>query len=98
VIKLLSQFSTDSFIEIILAAFILFQTFNKCFYYVRIWDNLNFLFTMMFLIISEIIPFLTMVVALTMAICKLYTSMHMGVNDPNEEYKYFSSGFWKLVL
>jgi hypothetical protein len=39
-----------------------------------------------------------MVVALMMAICKLYTSMHFGVNDSHNELRFFDSVFWKLML
>lgn len=98
IFKALSQFQADNFIEILLKAFILIQTFNKCCYFVRIWDNLSYIFTMSILVVSEILPFLTIVVALTMSICKLYTSLHMAVNDPSDEYKFFDSQFMKLML
>ena len=40
IIKTISQFSTDSFIEMCLQAFLLYQSFYKVFYFIRIYDSL----------------------------------------------------------
>lgn len=81
-IKMPSQFSTDTFPEIILQSVLLFQSFNKLFYFIRIYENINFIFTMAFLMVREIIPFLGLVMVLMLAYCKLYTLQHMSTNDP----------------
>lgn len=81
-----------------MCAFILFQTFNKIFYFLRIWDDISFIATMTSLVISEIYPFLLIVVALMLAICKQYTSLHLGVDDDNDQFKFIGSRFFKLLL
>lgn len=97
-IKLGSQFTSDSFVEIILQSILLVQTFNKVFYFLRMWDQLSYIFTMSYLIIGDTIPYLVMVAILMTSLCMQYTSLHIGVNDPSGEYGQIDSDLVKLMI
>jgi len=96
VIKMPSQFSTDSLPEIILQAFLLFQSFNKLFYFIRVFDSFSFITTMISLVIYELTPFMVMCFVLMTAICKLYIVQHMGVTG--KEYDNIQSPFVKMMI
>ena len=66
-IKMLSQFQTDSIMEIILQVILLIQSFYKAFYFVRIYDNFNFFITISCLVISQLVAPVLMLVGGIMA-------------------------------
>lgn len=82
VIKFGTQFTSDTFVEILLQALLLIQTFNKCFYFLRVNERFSYLFIMTNLLIGDTIPYLIVVIPWSMSICMQYTSLHISVNDP----------------
>lgn len=62
VIKFSTGFNSDTFPEIILQALLLIQTFNKCFYFLRVNERFAYLFIMTKLLIGDTVPYLAMVV------------------------------------
>lgn len=96
--KLLSQFNSDSFFEILLSAGILFLSINKMLYFVRIYDGINEMLTMIQCIIGEILPFASTSILLIFALSKIYHVLHMGVNDPDGYYKNIDSNLMKLFM
>ena len=67
------------------------QSFNKVFYFIRIYDSLNFICTMSFLIVRELLPFLGFVTVVMFGIVKLNSVQHMSVNG--EEYGRINNKF-----
>lgn len=95
-IKIPSQFSENSLPEIVLQALLLFQSFNKLFYFIRVFETFSFITTMTSLIIYELYPFIFLVCILMTAFCKLYIVQHMGVYGA--EYDKIDSPFLKLLI
>jgi len=95
--KMLSYFQNDTFWEICLQAILLFQTFYKTFYFIRIFDSFSFIFTMSQLIIEECTAFLILMILLLLGMCKQYTVMHMGVGE-QAEYGDIQSRFIQLMI
>jgi hypothetical protein len=98
VIKIGSQFKSDTLFEIVIVGLLLFQSFNKVFYFIRIYEPCSYIFTITTLIIGEMIPFIFFCSILILGICKMYQSMHMGINDPTGEFNDFSSNFLKFMI
>ena len=84
--KLVTQFSSDSFMEILFSAVILFLSIYKLMYFVRIYDPINEIIIIIGNIISNIIPFAVLSVALLFSLSKIYQVLHMGINDPGKLY------------
>ena len=97
-IKMLSQFQTDSILEIILQVILLAQSFYKTFYFIRIYDNFNFFITISCLVVKDIIAPVLMLLGCILAFTQLFTVLHLGINDPNGEYKSFNNRFIMLGL
>ena len=55
--KLITQFQSDSFLEILFSAIILFLSIYKMMYFVRIYDGGAEIMTPIFVITSDLIPF-----------------------------------------
>lgn len=55
--KMLDQFGSDSFVQMLLSSFIIFLSFYKLMYFARIYDNINALLTMQFAIATELFYF-----------------------------------------
>jgi len=92
-----SQFQTDSLFEILLQAILLLQSFNKVFYFIRIYEPFSFMLTMSFLIVKEIVPFLALCLIIMVALTKQYTVMHLGITVESE-YLGIQSMFLKLMI
>ena len=85
--KLITQFASDSFLEILFQAVILVLAINKMLYFVRIYESGLELLICVQLMIVELLPFTVSAVALLFALSKIYKVLHMGINDPNGLYK-----------
>jgi len=85
--KLITQFSSDSFLEILFQAIILLLSVNKMLYFVRIYDTGIELYICLHLMIVELAPFVVTCIGLLFALSKIYKVLHMGINDPNGLYK-----------
>ena len=86
IIKILSQFQTDTLFEIILQAVLLIQSFYKLFYFIRLFEKCAFIIVMAFLIFKEVFLYAIFIIVFTLAFCKQFTVMHMGINDPTGQY------------
>lgn len=90
IIKISSQFTSDTLPEQLLQSLLLIQSFNKILYYLRMWEGPNYIITIMTLVLGEVIPFLLIVLVAMVCLSKMYITMHLGLNPP-EEYKNFNS-------
>lgn len=97
-IKMLSQFQTDSILEIVLQVVLLIQSFYKAFYFIRIDENFNFFITISCMVVKDIVAPVLMLVGAIMAFTQLFTVLHLGINDPTGEYREFNNRFIKLGL
>lgn len=84
--KLLSQFASDSFLDILITAMILFLSINKMLYFVRIYDKVNEMVIIISNVIEHVGPFAICSIVLLFAISKIYHVLHMGINDPQNLY------------
>jgi hypothetical protein len=80
--KLITQFQSDSFLEILFSAVILFLSIYKLMYFVRIYQPCNEIILIVQNICNEIVPFAILSIALLFSLSKIYQVLHMGVNDP----------------
>lgn len=85
--KLVTQFSSDSFMEILFSAMILFLSIYKLMYFVRIYMPYNTIAMIMQAILIDLLPFGLLSIGLLFALSKIYQVLHMGVNDPQDLYK-----------
>lgn len=85
--KLITQFSSDSVLEIIFQALILVLSINKMLYFFRIYDTGIEIYVVIKLLIDELLPFVGAAVVLMFACSKIYKVLHMGINDPENMYK-----------
>ena len=97
-IKIQSQFQTDTMFEIILQIVLLFQCFYKAFYFVRLWEKCAFIVSMSIEIIKDTSHFLILMMILMVAFCKQYTAMHVSVSDPSGKWDNLESPFFKLLF
>jgi hypothetical protein len=79
-----NQFQSDTLFEIILQAMLLFQSFYKVMYFVRIFDSIAFILSIMTNIAHESVPFILFLVAITVGIIKINAIFHVGYNDPTD--------------
>jgi hypothetical protein len=93
VIKMLSQFQTDSTMEILLQGVLLYQCFYKLAYFVRIYDAPCFIMTMLTVIASEAFAYVCFVLVSLFGFVKIYQLLHTGINDPGNEYEQIKSEF-----
>jgi hypothetical protein len=93
VIKMLSQFQTDSNMEILLQGVLLYQCFYKLAYFVRIYDGACFVMTMITAIASETAAYVSFVLVSLFGFVKIYQLLHTGINDPGSEYEQIKSEF-----
>jgi len=97
-IKMLSQFQSDTLFEILLQAVLLIQTFYKTVYYLRMYDQIAQILIMGGLIVTEIAGYIIFMGVLLLCFCKQYTVMHLDVNDPTGAYSDIQSSFMKLMI
>jgi hypothetical protein len=93
VIKMLSQFQTDSTMEILLQGVLLYQSFYKVNYFIRIYDQYCFIMTMIVYIAKECFAYAMFVVVSLFGFVKIYQLLHTGINDPGSEYEQIRSEF-----
>lgn len=84
--KLSTQFSSDSFTEILFQALILVLSVNKMLYFIRIFDTGLELYIVVKIMMDELLPFISVSVGLLFALSKIYKVLHMGINDPKGFY------------
>jgi len=95
---MISQFDSDSMTEILLMGILLFQSFNKVVYFIRIYEPFSFLIIMMTNIFKDCIYFGGLFLFVMFGFAKLYEILHMGINDPTKQYSGISSPFTKLII
>jgi len=84
--------------EITLQTVIIFQSFWKCLYYIRIYDSYLKLITISSNIFVDVIPYITIVSTVLFGFMKISQVIEMGVNDEEDEYKQYSSPIIKLMI
>jgi len=92
--KMYNQFETDSTFEIALQAIIIFQSFFKVFYYLRIFETFHFILTMAFQVAREVAPFMVFTISMMIGFAKMYQLLNAGVNDPDGVYDNVKSEFF----
>lgn len=97
-VKMISQFGSDSIIEILLQAFLIFLSIYKLFYFVRIYDDYCGLLILIEKCAKEAIPLLITIIFLIFVFSKLYMTLHMGINDPEDEYAGINSDLIKMIF
>lgn len=78
IIKMISQFRTDSVVEILMQGVLLYQCFYKVFYFIRIYDSMAFVLTLMTNICYEAIPFAGFMMCMLIGFVKFYSLFHVG--------------------
>lgn len=96
--KLVTQFQSDSFLEILFSAGILFLAIYKMLYFVRIYDSGVEMLTTIHCITVDLVPYAFACISLLFALSKIYQVLHMGVNDPANYYKMIDSDLMKLFM
>ena len=89
--KLHSQFQSDSDLEILFSALVLFLSIYKVLYFIRIYDKFNEVLIIIHWIGMDFLPFGVVCIFLLFALSKIYQVLHMGVNDPQGFYKQINS-------
>jgi len=77
--KIYTQFDTDSAKENLLQSILLFQSFFKVFYFLRIYEQFHFILMMAQCIFREVSPFLLFVLSIMAAFAKLNQLLHSGI-------------------
>jgi hypothetical protein len=98
VIKMLSQFQTDTVLEILIQGVLLYQCFYKVNYFIRIYPSMCFILIMFGAIVSECASIAGFVVVTLFGFVKIYQLLHTGINDPSDEYAQIGSEFIKRSL
>lgn len=80
---LIRVFSTndDATLLILFEGILMFQSFNKVFYFVRIYDDFNFILIMASEIAYEVLPFATFTFGIMVGIAKIYEMLELDVNQ-----------------
>ena len=86
VTKMVSQFGTDSSMEILLQAVLLYQCFYKVAYFIRIYDAYAFIMTMIACIASECKAYVLFVMTSLFGFVKIYGLLHAGTINFGDEY------------
>jgi hypothetical protein len=76
--KMLTQFDSDSIMEILMQGVLLYQCFYKVFYFIRIYDSMAFILTLLVNICYEAIPFALFILGLLLGFVKIYSLFHVG--------------------
>lgn len=76
------MFASDTIFEIILQGILLFQCFYKVSYFVRIYDSVAFIMTLLTRIVYESIPFVLFLMAILIGFVKINAIFHVGYDDP----------------
>lgn len=97
-IKMRNQFMTDSFFEILISALLLFQSFYKMIYFLRIFESFNNTYQISILILKNMYCLVILALMLMLAFTKQYTVMHLGINDEEHKYDHIKYDFLKLVI
>jgi len=75
---MVSQFNNDTVIEIFMQGILLYQCFYKVFYFIRIYDSMAFILTLLVNICHEAIPFALFIVGILLGFVKIYALFHVG--------------------
>lgn len=70
--KLITQFQSDTIMEILFSAMILFLSIYKLMYFIRIYDSCNDIILIIQAVTFELIPFAVVCVSLLFALSKIY--------------------------
>lgn len=97
-IKMKNQFQTDSMLEIFISSFLLFQSFYKMIYFLRIFEGFNNIYQISCLIVKDLLCLMLLSGMFILAFTKQYTVMHNGINDVDGEYASIDSTFLKLII
>lgn len=96
--KLLSQFSSDSFLEILISAGILVLSINKMLYFIRIYESYAEMLILIQSIGEAVGGFICTAILLMFSLSKIYHVLHMGINDPDGYYRTIHSDLMKLFM
>lgn len=97
-LKMLSQFETDTILEIALQGIIMVQACQNTLYYIRIYESVNFMITMSARCLAEAKGFIGLLVLALLAFCKTEQILQMGVNDPEHEYDDIHGDMLKMAF
>jgi len=84
--KTISQFSTDSFPEMVMQAILLFQSFYKVFYFIRIYESMCFIITLSIKCGMEVFPFAIFTITIMLAFSKIFQILHGNVDNPDLDF------------
>lgn len=96
--KLVTQFKSDGFLDILFSAAILFLAIYKMLYFVRIFDHAVEIIVMMDALTTDLMPVFAAGILLLFCLSKIYQVLHMGVNDPANYYRMIQSDLIKLFM
>jgi hypothetical protein len=76
--KMSTNFQSDTIPEIFMQGVLLYQCFYKCFYFIRIYDSMAFILTLLVNIIYEALPFAGFILCILFGFVKIYSLFKMG--------------------
>jgi len=91
-----NQFSTDTFAEMILQAIMLYQSFYKVFYFIRIYDSMCFIITLAIKCGLEVFPFALFTISIMLGFSKIFQVLHGTVSNP--ELDFIGSEYIRLLI
>ena len=77
---------------------LVFLSVYKVFYFIRIYDEFSGLLILVEKCAREAIPFAIMILFLLFGLGKIYLTLHMGINDPTDQYEGIGSEISKMIL
>lgn len=75
----------------------MFQSFNKVFYFIRIYEDFNFILIMATEIAKGVVPFATFTFGIMVGIAKIYEMLELDVNQ-SDQFGQYHSQFVKILF
>jgi hypothetical protein len=82
IMKMWNQFNSDTLFEIMLQGILLFQCFYKVMYFIRIYESIAFILSILTNIVHESIPFVLFLMTILIGFVKINAIFHVGYDDP----------------
>lgn len=82
IMKMWNQFNSDTLFEIMLQGILLFQCFYKVMYFIRIYESIAFILSILTNIVHESIPFVMFLMTILIGFVKINAIFHVGYDDP----------------
>jgi hypothetical protein len=98
VYRMTNQFEELDTLMSILNAILLVISLYKLAYYARVFVGVSFVMQISTNIMMQVLPFIVFVGVVLLVFTQAYMIAHMGINDPNGEFKSISNPFMKMLL